>query len=274
MTSHCAGTLRVRPPRATTCSARSVGSIKPVLRPELDRHSANEPSGIVGRSCQSAYAESTWQLRGDCVSGDCVSCSFRSRVHSQVVIRSRQESDSDGQRRSRRGQRWTTKRRVGETFGHRRVWALLRFRQGQRITPKTVYRILKLQQWFVHQRPATPRPRCRGARAGRPTAMSAGQCHPCLLRRRRLGASGGRHRLPEQHGMIERFFRNLKEACVWQHLSSTCTCRGSRRSPAVVSQFRSLPRRSRQSPTRCHRPPAGSLPIPTAWCPRGRCPIQ
>lgn len=33
------------------------------------------------------------------------------------------------------------------TFGYRRLWALLRFRQGRRITPKTVYRVLKLQRW-------------------------------------------------------------------------------------------------------------------------------
>ena len=51
------------------------------------------------------------------------------------------------------------------TFGYRRLWALLRFREGQRITAKTVYRVLKLQRWFVHQRPATPRPRVRGRRS-------------------------------------------------------------------------------------------------------------
>ena len=45
------------------------------------------------------------------------------------------------------------------TFGYRRLWALLRFREGQRITPKTVYRICALKGWFVHQRQTTPRAR-------------------------------------------------------------------------------------------------------------------
>jgi len=32
------------------------------------------------------------------------------------------------------------------TFGYRRLWALLRFRDGQRITPKTVYRLCALKR--------------------------------------------------------------------------------------------------------------------------------
>src|SRR5262249_18483188 len=48
------------------------------------------------------------------------------------------------------------------TFGYRRLWAWLRFREGHRITPKTVYRILALKGWFVHQRAVTPRPRAPG----------------------------------------------------------------------------------------------------------------
>jgi putative transposase len=48
------------------------------------------------------------------------------------------------------------------TFGYRRLWAILRFPDGQRITPKTVYRICALKRWGVHQRPVTPRPRVRG----------------------------------------------------------------------------------------------------------------
>lgn len=31
------------------------------------------------------------------------------------------------------------------TFGYRRLWALLRFREGRRLTPKTVYRVLALK---------------------------------------------------------------------------------------------------------------------------------
>jgi Integrase core domain/HTH-like domain len=48
------------------------------------------------------------------------------------------------------------------TFGYRRLWALLRFRDGQRVTPKTIYRICALKGWFVHQRQPTPRPRVQG----------------------------------------------------------------------------------------------------------------
>ena len=48
------------------------------------------------------------------------------------------------------------------TFGYRRSWALLRFRQGVAVNRKTVCRVLKLNQWLVHQRAATHRPRARG----------------------------------------------------------------------------------------------------------------
>jgi len=51
------------------------------------------------------------------------------------------------------------------TFGYRRVWALLRFREGWRITRKAVYRVLQHQGWFVHQRVRTPRPRVQGRRS-------------------------------------------------------------------------------------------------------------
>jgi putative transposase len=52
--------------------------------------------------------------------------------------------------------------RLHPTFGYRRIWALLRFREGIRVNRKAVYRILKLKGWFVHQRRVTPRPRVRG----------------------------------------------------------------------------------------------------------------
>ena len=48
------------------------------------------------------------------------------------------------------------------TFGYRRLWALLRYREGLQVNRKVVYRILKLNGWLVHQRPCTPRPRVRG----------------------------------------------------------------------------------------------------------------
>jgi putative transposase len=48
------------------------------------------------------------------------------------------------------------------TFGYRRLWVLLRFRDGIVVNRKAVYRVLKQQGWFVHQRSSTPRPRVRG----------------------------------------------------------------------------------------------------------------
>ena len=51
------------------------------------------------------------------------------------------------------------------TFGYRRLWALLRYREGLVVNRKVVYRILKLKGWLVHQRACTPRPRVRGWRS-------------------------------------------------------------------------------------------------------------
>jgi putative transposase len=179
------------------------------------------------------------------------------------------------------------------TFGYRRLWALLRFREGVRINRKAVYRALRLKGWFVHQRRVTPRPRVqrRRSRAERSnerwamdvTHVDCGRdgwahlaavidCHDreivgyelslraraneaeralesaCIARfgtlrpegqtpvirsdnglifqSRRFRAACRDYRLrqefitpytPEQNGIIERFFRSLKEECVWQH---------------------------------------------------------
>jgi len=179
------------------------------------------------------------------------------------------------------------------TFGYRRIWALLRVREGCSVNRKAVYRVLKLKRWLVHQRSCTPRPRVRGwrSRATRSnerwamdvTHVACGRdgwahlaavidCHDreligyefslrgrakeaeraleeaCLQRfgtlrltgtapllrsdnglifqSRRFRAACRDYRLrqefitpytPEQNGMIERFFRSLKEECVWQH---------------------------------------------------------
>ena len=54
---------------------------------------------------------------------------------------------------------------VHPTFGYRRLWALLRFGQGIRVNRKAVYRILRLEGWFVHQRVVTPRPRVQGLKS-------------------------------------------------------------------------------------------------------------
>jgi putative transposase len=51
---------------------------------------------------------------------------------------------------------------VHPTFGYRRLWAQLRFRDHIVVNRKAIYRVLKQHQWFVHQRIATPRPRVRG----------------------------------------------------------------------------------------------------------------
>lgn len=179
------------------------------------------------------------------------------------------------------------------TFGYRRLWALLRYREGLQVNRKVIYRILKVKGWLVHQRPCTPRPRVRGwrsqtAASNQRWAMDVTRipcgadgwahlttvidCHDrevigyefalrgrakeaeraleaaCLYRfgtlrpqgavpivrsdnglifqSRRFRAACRDYRLPqefitpytpEQNGVIERFFRSLKEECVWQH---------------------------------------------------------
>ena len=75
--------------------------------------------------------------------------------------------------RRRRGVRKNIRlvNRVGElavehpTFGYRRLWALLRRRDGILVNRKVVYRILRDEGWFVHQRSHTPRPRVRARRS-------------------------------------------------------------------------------------------------------------
>jgi putative transposase len=179
------------------------------------------------------------------------------------------------------------------TFGYRRIWALLRFREGVRVNRKAVYRILQLKGWFVHQRRVAPRPRVQKRRSRAPrsnvrwamdvTHVPCGvdgwghlaaviDCHDreivgyefalrgrakeaeraleeaCIRRfgtlrppgatpvvrsdnglifqSRRFRRACRDYRLrqefitpytPEQNGMIERFFRSLKEECTWQH---------------------------------------------------------
>ncbi len=185
---------------------------------------------------------------------------------------------------------------VHPTFGYRRLWVQLRFRDHITVNRKAVYRVLKQQRWCVHQRVVTPRPRVRGwmSQASRSnerwamdvTHIPCGQdgwghlaavidCHDrevigyefalrsrareaeraveaaCLQRFGTLRSTGAPvlrsdnglivqsrrfrqacrdYRLhqefitpytPEQNGMIERFFRSLKEECVWQHTFQT-----------------------------------------------------
>ena len=179
------------------------------------------------------------------------------------------------------------------TYGYRRLWALLRFGQGQAINRKTMYRALRIKHWLVHQRVRTPRPRAQRLRsrtlvsnhrwAMDVTHIPCGQdgwghltavidCHDreiigyefalrgrakeaeraleaaCLARFGTIRPKGDTpvlrsdnglifqsrqfrqacrdYRLqqefitpytPEQNGLIERFFRSLKEECVWQY---------------------------------------------------------
>ena len=179
------------------------------------------------------------------------------------------------------------------TFGYRRLWALLRYRDGLTVNRKAVYRALRIKPWLVHQRARKPRPRAQRLRsrtlqsnqrwAMDVTHIPCGQdgwghltavidCHDreligyefalrgrakeaeraletaCLARfgtlrpvgktplvrsdnglifqSRRFRQACRDYRLqqefitpytPEQNGLIERFFRSLKEECVWQH---------------------------------------------------------
>jgi len=178
------------------------------------------------------------------------------------------------------------------TFGYRRIWALLHFREKLPINRKTVYSVLRRQQWFVHQRRTTPRPRVKRWRSqteqsdhrwamdvthipcggdGWAHLAAVIDCHDrevvgwefalrgrakeaeraleeaCIARFGTLRPQGSTpvirsdnglifqsrrfrracrdYRLrqefttpytPEQNGLIERFFRSLKEECTWQ----------------------------------------------------------
>ena len=51
------------------------------------------------------------------------------------------------------------------TFGYRRLWAVLRNREGVRVNRKAVYRVLVRKRWLVNQRLVTPRPRVPAKRS-------------------------------------------------------------------------------------------------------------
>jgi putative transposase len=179
------------------------------------------------------------------------------------------------------------------TYGYRRIWALLRFKEKLEVNRKAVYRILKVKRWFVNQRSATPRPRAQKRRSqthlpdqrwamdlthidcgddgwghlvavidccdrelvgyefalrGRAREAERAIEQACINRFGTLRPVGPTpvvrsdnglvfqserfrracrdYRLtqefitpytPEQNGLVERFFRSLKEECVWQH---------------------------------------------------------
>ncbi|MDR4481957.1 MAG: IS3 family transposase [Nitrospirales bacterium] len=179
------------------------------------------------------------------------------------------------------------------TYGYRRRWALLRYREGLVVNRKAVYRALRLKRWLGHHRTRTPRPRAprlrsRAAQSNQRWAMDVPHipCGPdgwghltavmdyhdreivgyefalrgrakeaeraleaaCLARfgtlrpteaapilwsdnglmfqSRRFRQACGDYRLqqefitpytPDQNGLIERFFRSLKEEWVWPY---------------------------------------------------------
>ena len=179
------------------------------------------------------------------------------------------------------------------TWGYRRLWAWLRYREGVLINRKKVYRLLKRRRWFCHQRPTWPVPRVKKSRSrtersdqrwaidithipcgrdgwghlvavidcadraivgyrfalrGRAREAESALEDACLRRfgtipkiprslllrsdnglvfqAKRFRQAARFYGLnqefvtpytPEQNGLIERFFRSLKEECVWLH---------------------------------------------------------
>jgi putative transposase len=51
------------------------------------------------------------------------------------------------------------------TYGYRKIWSLLYFREHIRVNKKKVYRIFRKNRWFVHFRPVTPKPRVEASRS-------------------------------------------------------------------------------------------------------------
>ncbi len=51
------------------------------------------------------------------------------------------------------------------TFGYRRIWAVLYFREGILVNKKKIYRIFRENRWFVHHRSVTPKPRVKALRS-------------------------------------------------------------------------------------------------------------
>ena len=61
------------------------------------------------------------------------------------------------------------------TYGYRRLWALLRFRDGVKVNKKAVYRVQKVKGWLVNQRSTSPRPRVQVHAAWRVRAICDGR---------------------------------------------------------------------------------------------------
>jgi len=182
---------------------------------------------------------------------------------------------------------------IHPTFGYRRLWALLRFKEGYSINVKTVHRLVRKNGWQVTIRAKSAKPRVKAscsrasmsnerwamdithipcgidgwghlaaiidchdrelvgyefALRGRAKEAERALENACLHRFGTLRPKHSMPRLrsdnglifqsrhfratcrdyklsqefitpytPEQNGMVERFFRSLKEECVWQH---------------------------------------------------------
>ena len=86
-----------------------------------------------------------------------------------------------GQRRTRKGrcpmvERDALEVRIKElilefpTYGYRRIWALLKFRDGRNVNIKAVYRRMKRRSWMVNQRQPLAKPRVRASRSVAPAS--------------------------------------------------------------------------------------------------------
>ncbi len=51
------------------------------------------------------------------------------------------------------------------TFGYRRIWAMLYFREKIIVNKKKIYRIFRKNRWFVQHRKVTPKPRVKALRS-------------------------------------------------------------------------------------------------------------
>ena len=56
------------------------------------------------------------------------------------------------------------------TYGCRRIWALLKFRDGRNVNRKAVYPRMKRRSWMVNQRQPLAKPRVRASRSVAPAS--------------------------------------------------------------------------------------------------------
>ncbi len=123
------------------------------------------------------------------------------------------------------------------TFGVRLITAMVRKALRRAINRKAVHRIMKINSWQVRKRPSGFKQRAKSMKSqtAQPNERWAEVVSEMLTIRSDNGLVFGskafvavvnKYKIdqeyitpytPEQNGMIERFFRTLKEECVWQH---------------------------------------------------------